>query len=328
MSGRSPRAGICPRPRVAPGTRVTVRPRRHQSRSGHGVVPAVGGSPAPALGRPARAGRHGRRSRGTQRVSYSVVPQHRGLYGIGPLTVDRTDAFGLSRRRVVLDGRDQLLVTPEVEDLRAPADATSGANIGSARSRQLLRSGEEYYTMRGYQEGDDLRRIHWPSVARTGELMIRQDEASRRAGGLSYLDSREATLGPGAAPRVRARGLVRGEHRRAVRTQRLHPAARRRRDADPSRERGGVPRRARRARGGPQPHIARAFTAIRLARPPAIRRWSSSAPRSPPQELPQLVRAGGGVRTEAGGADPSARPGARAGKPARPSWSRARPSHT
>ena len=37
--------------------------------------------------------------------------------------------------------------------------------------------------MRGYQEGDDLRRIHWPSVARTGELMIRQDESSKRASG-------------------------------------------------------------------------------------------------------------------------------------------------
>ena len=87
--------------------------------------------------------------------------------------------------------------------------------------------------MRGYQEGDDLRRIHWPSVARTGELMIRQDEASRRAGGLIYLDSREALLGPGARPGVRARRLVRGERRRAVRSQRIHAAARRRRDADP-----------------------------------------------------------------------------------------------
>jgi len=95
----------------------------------------------------------------------------------------------------VLDGRDELLVTPEIEDLRVPSDAASATSIGSARSRQLLRSGEEYYTMRGYQEGDDLRRIHWPSVARTGELMIRQDEASRRASGLIYLDSRESMLG-------------------------------------------------------------------------------------------------------------------------------------
>jgi uncharacterized protein (DUF58 family) len=138
--------------------------------------------------------------RGVQRVSYTVLPQLRGHFGIGPLTVDRTDAFGLSRRRVVVEGRDELIVTPEVEDLRAPADAASATSVGNARSRQLLRSGEEYYTMRAFEEGDDLRRIHWPSVARTGTLMIRQDEASRRAGGLLYLDTRESMLGPAGSP--------------------------------------------------------------------------------------------------------------------------------
>ena len=54
--------------------------------------------------------------------------------------------------------------------------------------------------MRQYQEGDDLRRIHWPSVARTGELMIRQDESSRRASGLVFLDTRADALGQSHTP--------------------------------------------------------------------------------------------------------------------------------
>ncbi len=54
--------------------------------------------------------------------------------------------------------------------------------------------------MREYQEGDDLRRIHWASVARTGQLMIRQDEASRRASGLVFVDTRAATLGQMRSP--------------------------------------------------------------------------------------------------------------------------------
>jgi len=182
--------------RVTPGTRVTVRlDVTNPSPTSTSFLMLEDRLP-PALGRPARLVVTGVGARGTQRVSYSIVPQARGRYGIGPLTVDRTDAFALTRRRVVLEGREELLVTPEIEDLRVPADAASGSNVGSARSRQLLRSGEEYYTMRGYQEGDDLRRIHWPSVARTGELMIRQDEASKRAGGLIYVDSRESALGP------------------------------------------------------------------------------------------------------------------------------------
>src|SRR5687767_14170145 len=54
--------------------------------------------------------------------------------------------------------------------------------------------------MRQYQEGDDLRRIHWPSVARTGDLMIRQDESSRRASGLIFLDNRGHALGHAHTP--------------------------------------------------------------------------------------------------------------------------------
>ena len=61
--------------------------------------------------------------------------------------------------------------------------------------------------MRGYQEGDDLRRIHWPSVARTGELMIRQDESTRRASGLVFLDTRATALGRTHDSGFRARGL-------------------------------------------------------------------------------------------------------------------------
>src|SRR5581483_2894182 len=51
-----------------------------------------------------------------------------------------------------------------------------------------------------YQEGDDLRRIHWPSVARSGELMIRQDESSRRASAVLFLDTRESALGKVRTP--------------------------------------------------------------------------------------------------------------------------------
>ena len=54
--------------------------------------------------------------------------------------------------------------------------------------------------MRGYQEGDDLRRIHWPSVARTGELMIRQDESTRRSTAVLFVDTRDAAVGQTHTP--------------------------------------------------------------------------------------------------------------------------------
>jgi uncharacterized protein (DUF58 family) len=181
--------------RVQPGRRVTVdlHVRNDSTRTApllllEDLLPAT-------LGRPARLVVSDLRGRSERTVSYTVLPQTRGHYGIGPLAIDTTDPFGLARVRVRVDGREPLVVLPEVEDLTTPPEAASGASVGASRARQLLRAGDEYYTMRGYQQGDDLRRIHWPSVARTGDLMIRQDEATKRAAGVLFVDNRESSLG-------------------------------------------------------------------------------------------------------------------------------------
>lgn len=186
--------------RVPPGTRVTVR------------LDVVNDAPAPSsflliedrlpptLGRPARLVVSGVHARSTQQVAYSVLPQTRGRYRLGPLTIDISDPFALTRQRLEFAELDELLVTPEIEDLVSAPDSGFGQSWGAMRARQLFRTGEEYYTMREYQEGDDLRRIHWPSVARTGDLMIRQDESSRRANGLVFLDNRGHSLGQSHSP--------------------------------------------------------------------------------------------------------------------------------
>jgi uncharacterized protein (DUF58 family) len=181
--------------RVRPSVRVTVRLEVSNRAAATTPFLLLQDQLPPALGRPARLVMTGVRGRSTREAAYTILPQTRGRYPIGPLSADASDSFGLTRRRVRLEGRDELLVTPDVEDLSTPPDAASGTNVGSARARQLLRTGDEYFTMRGYQEGDDLRRIHWPSVARTGELMIRQDEATKRASGLVFLDDRQNALG-------------------------------------------------------------------------------------------------------------------------------------
>jgi uncharacterized protein (DUF58 family) len=181
--------------RVPPGTRVTVSiDVDNRSSTPTSFLLLEDRVPA-SLGRPARLVVSGIPPRSTQRVSYTVLPQTRGSYRLGPLLIDVSDPFALTRQRMEFAGQDELLVTPEIEDLESASDPATGASFGASRARQLFRTGQEYYTMRAYQEGDDLRRIHWASVARTGELMIRQDESSRRANGLVFLDTRSAAVG-------------------------------------------------------------------------------------------------------------------------------------
>ena len=182
--------------RVQPGTRVTIQLDVENRAPVPSTFLLVQDTLPPALGRPARLVVSGIPPRNVQRVSYTVLPQTRGRYRLGPLIADVSDPFALTKQSLEFDERDELLVTPEIEDLFGPSVGDSGHSFGASRARQLFRTGEDYYTMRGYQEGDDLRRIHWPSVARTGELMIRQDESSKRASGLVFIDTRAQALGP------------------------------------------------------------------------------------------------------------------------------------
>ncbi len=186
--------------RVPPGSRVIVRLDVQNEAPAPSSFLLIEDRLPPTLGRPARLVVSGVPAHGAQQVAYTVLPQTRGRYRIGPLTIDVSDPFALTRQRVELDELDELLVTPEIEDLVSAPDPGFGPSWGATRARQLFRTGEEYYTMRQYQQGDDLRRIHWPSVARTGDLMIRQDESSRRASGLVFLDNRGHSLGQSHSP--------------------------------------------------------------------------------------------------------------------------------
>ena len=79
----------------------------------------------------------------------------------------------------------------------------------------LGRTGEDFYALRPYVVGDDLRRVHWPSTARHDELMVRQDELPWQGRTTVLLDVRARTRrrrlsGPCRPPpahrrRVRAR---------------------------------------------------------------------------------------------------------------------------
>ncbi len=186
--------------RVQPGQRVTVELEIENQAATQTSFLLLEDRLPPALGRSARLVIAGLPPKGKQRASYSVSAHARGRYTLGPLTVDLSDPFALTKLRVQFDEREELVVTPEVEQLAGGPNSPFGMTSGLALSRHLFRTGDEFYTMRPYQEGDDLRRIHWPSVARSGELMIRQDESARRSTAVLFVDTRESAVGKSHTP--------------------------------------------------------------------------------------------------------------------------------
>jgi uncharacterized protein (DUF58 family) len=186
--------------RVQPGQRVHVELEIENQAPAQTSFLLVEDRLPSQLGRSARLVVASLPARGRQRVRYSLTPHQRGRYTLGPLTADLSDPFGLTKLRVEFDERDELVVAPEVEILGAGPDSPFGRTSGLALAKHLFRTGDEFYTMRPYVEGDDLRRIHWPSVARSGELMIRQDESTRRSTAVLFVDTRDAAVGQTHTP--------------------------------------------------------------------------------------------------------------------------------
>src|SRR6266700_3916984 len=169
-----------------------------------------------SLGRPARLVVTGVPPRNKQTVSYGIVCRQRGRYRIGPLTIFVSDPFGLARVRLQTSGFSDLLVYPQIEHLDGRHLTSQGVGAGESTVRHLYRSAAEFYTMREYVTGDDLRRIHWPSVAKTGSLMIRQDETTRRSSATIFLDNRAEALGAAGSPGFEAAVSAAGSGGRAL----------------------------------------------------------------------------------------------------------------
>src|SRR5918992_5776186 len=96
---------------------------------------------------------------GERTASIPLRPARRGRYAIGPLEISIVDPFGLARvtRRAV--DTDDLLVHPKVEPLMLPRDLGERRSMSTSALRQLTGArGEDFYTLREYVEGDDLRR--------------------------------------------------------------------------------------------------------------------------------------------------------------------------
>lgn len=123
-------------------------------------------------------------------VAYTVRADVRGRYEVGPLTVRMADPFGLCELSRNFPGPDRLTVIPQVTPLPSVRLPGEYAGSGDSRARAVAVHGEDDAATREYRRGDDLRRVHWKSTARTGELMVRREEQPWESRATIVLDTR------------------------------------------------------------------------------------------------------------------------------------------
>ena len=125
-------------------------------------------------------------------VEYPLLGRVRGRFSTGPLTVRTADPFGLVQLDRQFVATSEVMVTPRVVPLPT-IRATGGAgSTGEARPHRIGVVGQDDILVREYRHGDDVRRIHWRSTARWGDLMVRREEQAWDPSASVLLDSRTA----------------------------------------------------------------------------------------------------------------------------------------
>ncbi|WP_225798699.1 DUF58 domain-containing protein [Streptomyces sp. NK15101] len=136
---------------------------------------------------------------GRREVSYRVRSDLRGRFPLGPLQLRLNDPFGMCELTRSFSAYDTLTVVPRTEALPPVKLFGEASGYGDGQSRSLALAGDDDVIPRTYRHGDDLRRVHWRSTARYGELMVRREELPQRARCTVLLDTRRIAF-QGAGP--------------------------------------------------------------------------------------------------------------------------------
>jgi uncharacterized protein (DUF58 family) len=150
-----------------------------------------------------------RRSGSRLSVRYVLEQVPRGRYTFEDVHGELSDPFGLERAVIQLPAPGALLVYPRLARLER-LFSDSGARSHDGR-RLLLRrpSGFELHSVREYERGESLRRVHWPSTARRGQLMVKELEDSPRDEIAVLLDAdARSVVGGSFDTQVRAAGSI------------------------------------------------------------------------------------------------------------------------
>jgi len=145
---------------------------------------------------------------------FAIPTNRRAVLQVGPVSAVRGDPLGVMQRTHEWSDPVDLYVHPRT----VPLEGTSAGFIRDLEglpTRDLSRDDVSFHALREYTPGDDLRHVHWRSTARTGTVMVRQFEDTRRShivvvlsrAAIEYADAEEFELAVSAAGSVALQAL-------------------------------------------------------------------------------------------------------------------------
>lgn len=176
-------------PIVAVGDPATVHAVATVVRPSPAGVVVAEDDPGALLGTPHHARLQAGRAGQANTIAYAIRGRRRGRYALDGFRIRFSDLLGFWVHTLRVPQTTPFVVTPAVVPL-PPARASAYGATGETPIPQTAISGPDDVLVREYQARDDVRRIHWPSTARSGTLMVRREEAAWDPTAWLLLDSR------------------------------------------------------------------------------------------------------------------------------------------
>ncbi|WP_330438293.1 DUF58 domain-containing protein [Micromonospora sp. NBC_00821] len=123
-------------------------------------------------------------------VRYDVPTDRRGVVPVGPLRVTRRDPLGLVALARPYGAAVPVWVHPRIHPLTAVPRGAGRSLDG--RVDGVPHGSITFDSLREYVVGDELRRVHWRTSARVGELMVRENVDTSLPRLVVLLDNRAA----------------------------------------------------------------------------------------------------------------------------------------
>ncbi|MEV6692214.1 DUF58 domain-containing protein [Micromonospora sp. NPDC051196] len=123
-------------------------------------------------------------------VRYDVPTGRRGVVPVGPLRVTRRDPLGLVVLARTYGDSVPVWVHPRIHPLHAVP--TGAGRSLDGRVDAVPHGSITFDSLREYVVGDELRRVHWRTSARVGELMVRENVDTSLPRIVVLLDNRTA----------------------------------------------------------------------------------------------------------------------------------------
>lgn len=125
-----------------------------------------------------------------------IETRRRGLFQVGPWTIERVDPLGLAAGRRVGEQTSNVIVHPRIHRLRGPYGAMHTVEEEAVVRTPASDPLSGFVSLREYVDGDDPRLIHWPTTARMGTLMLREHVELRRPEFTVVLDCAQSAASP------------------------------------------------------------------------------------------------------------------------------------